>query len=117
MLLSAFLTKVHASEQVSFNETLAVIAENYHYQAVEFWNGLGEDRLINAPGQNEGSCRVFAFAQLQQLTQAQTLNLFGDFYWQDVLNHPGASDHLNIRNFIKYGWDGIDYKGVALTPK
>ena len=27
-------------------------------------------------------------------------------------------DHQNIRNFMKYGWDGVDFSnGIALTKK
>ncbi len=117
MSLSSFLQKIHTSERVSFQDTLVVIAENYHYQPVEFHNGLGQDQLINTAGQNEGSCRLFAFAQLNGLDPSQTLSLFGDYYWLDVLNHPDGTDHQNIRNFMKYGWEGIVFKGVALSPK
>ena len=117
MSLSSFLYKIRNGERVSFQETLTVIAEHYHYQPVEFHNGLGSDQLINAAGQNEGSCRLFAFAQVNELDPSQTLSLFGDYYWLDVLNNPNGTDHQNIRNFIKYGWKGIVFKGVALSPK
>jgi len=115
MSLSAFLEKVKNFEPVGFNETMAVISENYHYQPCVFSNGLHGDLLVNNAGTNEGSCRIFAFAHIHQLNQQQTLNLFGDYYRLDVLNNPDGKDHLNIRNFIKYGWEGIDFKGQALT--
>lgn len=117
MSLPAFIQKIQQAEKVSFHDTIAVIAEHYHYQPTEFSNGLGDDLVINAAGVNEGSCKLFAFAQLHQLNQAQTLNLFGDYYWQDVLSHPDGNDHKNIRYFIKTGWDGIVFKGNALTAK
>lgn len=117
MSLSAFIKKIHAAEKVTFDETLSVISANYHYQPTDFYNGLGSDKILNAAGSNEGSCRIFAFTQLQQLTQTQTLGLFGDYYWQDVLNNPDGNGHQNIRLFMQYGWEGIHFQGVALTPK
>jgi hypothetical protein len=117
MNLTTFLQTAQAQQPISFAETMAVIAEYYHYQATEFSNGLGEDKLISAAGKNEGSCKIFAFAQLQQLSPEQTLNLFGDYYHLDVLQNPAGCDHQNIRLFMKYGWDGICFQHLALTPK
>lgn len=117
MSLPNFLTKIKANAEVSFKETLGVINEHYDYQPTEFSNGLNESIVINEPGKNEGSCKIFAFAQMNKLTRQETLNLFGDYYRQDVLNHPDGTDHQNIRNFMLYGWDGITFKGNALTAK
>lgn len=115
MSLISFLEKIKNNEAVSFDETIAVINENYHYQPTEFSNGLNEHRLINKAGTNEGSCRIFAFAQIYQLDQPQTLNLFGDYYRVDVLKNPDGTSHQNIRNFMQYGWAGISFNGEALT--
>jgi hypothetical protein len=117
MNLTIFLQKIQHQHAISFDKTMAVIAEHYHYQATEFSNGLGEDKLTSAAGTNEGSCKIFAFAQLHRLTPEQTLNLFGDYYHLDVLHNPTATDHQNIRLFMKYGWDGIRFQNPALTPK
>jgi hypothetical protein len=117
MSLAAFLEKITRNAAVGFDETLAVIAENHHYQAVEFCNGLNDDILINHAGTNEGSCKIFAFARLHRLDQQQTLNLFGDYYRLDVLNDPEGTGHQNIRNFMKHGWAGIAFKGEALTAR
>ena len=115
MSLASFLEKIHNNIPVSFDETIAVITKNYHYQATEFSNGLNEDTLINKAGTNEGSCKIFSFAKIHQLDQQQTLNLFGDYYRLDVLKDPQGAGHQNIRNFMKYGWAGICFKGEALT--
>ncbi len=117
MFLSVFIQKIQAGERVSFNDTMAVIAEHYHYQPTEFQNGFAADALSSPAGTNEGSCKIFAFAKLQQLDQQQTLGLFGDYYWQDVLGNPTGTDHRNIRLFMQHGWAGIAFKGAALTPK
>ncbi|MFZ2405935.1 MAG: HopJ type III effector protein [Methylobacter sp.] len=117
MSLASFLEKIKNNENVSFDETIAVITENYHYQPTEFSNGLNEQLLVNQAGTNEGSCKIFSFAQLNGLDRQQTLNLFGDYYRLDVLNDPNGTGHQNIRNFMQYGWDGVHFKGVALAAK
>jgi hypothetical protein len=96
----------------SFPETITYIDENYTFTPTKFKNG----NQINNAGENNGSCKIFAFAQLQQLTKEETLCLFGDFY-QDVLNTPEATDHQNIRNFMGFGWEGIQFEGDALSSK
>lgn len=117
MSLTNFIQKVKQNEIISFDETISIITENYNYQASEFSNGLAEIKIINPAGSNEGSCKIFAFAQINQLTPQQTLNLFGDFYRKDVLNDPDGSDHQNIRNFMQSGWEGISFSNQVLTPK
>ena len=117
MSLAHFLQRVKNNEQVSFDETIAIITENYNYQPAEFSNGLTENKLINESGSNEGSCKLFAFAEINQLNQRQTLNLFGDFYRVDVLGDVIGNGHPNIRNFMQFGWDGIHFSKQALVAK
>lgn len=115
-MLDEFLKRVRSAEPVEFQETLEVISRYYEYTPSRFTNGLGEDVLINECGTNEGSCRIFSFAALHSLTELQTLSLFGEHY-RTVVAHPTGNDHLNIRNFMKYGWDGISFDGEALKPR
>jgi len=61
-------------ENNSFETTMAIIDQNYAFSPCEFKNG----DLINAENQNNGSCKIFAFALLQNLTEQQTLHCFGD---------------------------------------
>ena len=68
-------------------------------------------------GENSGSCKLFAFARLQGLSEAQTLACFGSYYRDDVLGDPGGSNHQNIRNFMQTGWKGVQFEGEALKPK
>ncbi|GAA0819178.1 HopJ type III effector protein [Colwellia asteriadis] len=112
-LLDALTAQANSPQEdiVSFEQVMQVIAQNYHYSPVTFTNGT----LLNEAGTNEGSCKIFAFAQLNQLTEPQTLACFGRFYREDVLAHPQGEDHGNIRNFIKTGWAGINFNAVALT--
>lgn len=106
-------TLTTSPDSINFNDTLAVIDAHYDFTPSAFRNG----ELHNAAGQNNGSCKVFSFAKLHNLTAQQTLCCFGAYYRDDVLQHPQANDHQNIRNFIKFGWDGIVFEGNALMPK
>ncbi len=108
MPLNTFINKIKANQPVSFDDTMTIINDSYHYTPTTFINGLGEFAIINTAGSNEGSCKIFAFAKLQQLDQKQTLNLFGEYY-QDVLKDPDGASHQNIRNFMQYGWKGIKF--------
>jgi hypothetical protein len=114
MRIEELLMKVKNGERVAFQETMAVISANYDYTPTRFTNGVGPQRVTNDPGTNEGSCKLFYFARLHGLPEAETLALFGDYYWRDVLEHPESTDHANIRSFMKSGWAGIAYDGEAL---
>ena len=116
MSLQKFIEKILHGEPISFHETIVVITENYFYHPTEFSNGQDDDIVINPPGTNESSCKIFAFAQLHGLTKEQTLSLFGDFYTTDVQQNPDGTDHQNIRHFMRHGWDGIRFLDDALTP-
>ena len=51
------------------------------------------------------------------LCVSNVYKLWGQYY-RDVLATPDKTDHQNIRNFIKYGWEGVDFSnGIALTKK
>lgn len=115
--IEAFLARIRQNEPVTFQETMAVIEQYYHYSPARFVNGEGDDCLVNEPGMNEGSCRLFSFASLNCLTASETLALFGDYYRHDVLGNPEGSDHRNIRNFMKYGWAGIRFESEALAKR
>ncbi len=97
---------------VDFETCIQVIAEHFDYTPCAFDNG----ELHNAAGQNEGSCKLFAFGQLMQLSPEQTLASFGRFY-RDVLATPEGDDHANIRNFMRHGWAGVSFAAPALRRK
>jgi len=107
----------HTPEKVSFNEIIAAITAHYDYTPSRFSNGLAADTVINEAGSNEGSCKIFAFAQLHGLSETETLACFGDYYRQDVLENPADHDHANIRTFMRHGWAGIHFEGAALSKK
>ncbi len=100
-------------ESISFSQTIALIDALYEFTPTAFTNGS----LKNAAGENNGSCKILAFAALHQLSEPQTLQLFGDYYRVEVLPQPIGSNHLNIRNFMETGWDGVDFESSPLRGK
>ncbi|AXY78865.1 HopJ type III effector protein [Paraflavitalea soli] len=96
----------------TFKEVLEFIETYYQHQPTAFKNG----EAYNEATQNQGSARVFAFAQLNNLNEEDTLSLFAEHY-QAVLKTPAGTDHQNIRQFRKHGWAGIAFEGQALLTK
>lgn len=114
MNIDLFLKKLtDHPDSVTFDDTMAVINASYEFTPTSFSNG----EVRNETGQNSGSCKLFAFAKLHQLSKEQTLACFGAYYREDVLKHPDANDHQNIRNFMKFGWDGVQFDGTPLKPR
>ena len=114
MTLDSFIKKLNETPQeVAFTDTMSVVEALYDFTPTAFQNG----DLRNETGQNSGSCKLFSFAKLQKFSVEQTLACFGDFYRKDVLENPEASNHQNIRNFIKTGWAGISFEAEALAEK
>lgn len=98
-------------ETVTFDEVIQVIDTEYVFTPTQFRNGL----LVNQAGENSGSCKIFSFAKMHELTNRQTLHCFGDYYRDDVLQNPGEENHQNIRNFMTSGWKEIEFSGDALN--
>lgn len=113
MTVSELLDRVHTQpDTIEFDQVMQVIADHYRYTPTRFNNGP----VVNEAGTNEGSCKIFAFAQLNNLSEMETLALFGRYYREDVMGNPAGEDHANIRNFILDGWLGIQFEGAALEP-
>jgi hypothetical protein len=112
MSIQALIDQVRTQpNSVEFSQVMEVISQHYHYSDTQFSNG----DLVNQAGTNAGSCKIFSFAQLNNLSAEETLHLFGDYYRVDVLQHPEGTDHGNIRNFMQTGWDGIKFEKAALV--
>lgn len=116
--LETFIEQIKSRpETIGFNDVIAIVDKYYHYTPTRFVNGTDNDNVISDAGENEGSCKIFSFAQKHHLDQAQTLNCFGQYYRDDVLNSPAGSDHANIRTFMRYGWDHISFDKPALDER
>ncbi|MFW2146697.1 HopJ type III effector protein [Acinetobacter sp. TY1] len=100
------------SGEAKFSDVIAFIEARYTHTPTAFQNG----QQHNVATENQGSAKVFSFAQLNGLDQTQTLSLFAEHY-ASVLATPEATDHQNIRQFIQNGWNGIKFEGTALVVK
>ena len=60
-------------ENVEFDQVISIIAENYNYQPTSFTNGVDDNMAINEAGTNEGSCKLFSFGLLNQLSDTEML--------------------------------------------
>ncbi|MCF6218257.1 MAG: HopJ type III effector protein [Gammaproteobacteria bacterium] len=118
MNIQLLLDKItHQPSQVGFDEVIETITQHYLYTPCRFSNGDQHNAIINDAGSNQGSCKIFAFAKLNNLTEQQTLHCFGDYYRQEVLENPEGDDHANIRHFMRHGWSGIQFDQMPLTEK
>lgn len=106
------LLKQLQADDAKFADVISHIEARYTHTPTAFQNG----QQHNAATENQGSAKVFSFAQLNDLDQQQTLNLFAEHY-AAVLATPDATDHQNIRQFMQNGWNGIKFEGDALTAK
>ncbi|UKM65441.1 HopJ type III effector protein [Flavobacteriaceae bacterium GSB9] len=114
MTITTFKNKLKETPQaIEFSETMAVIDENYEFTPAAFKNGT----LQNKAGENSGSCKILAFAKLQDLSKDDALACFGQFYFKDVLKDPNGEGHQNIRNFMKTGFGGLSFEAVPLKKK
>ena len=111
MELNNFLDKLRSEpESIEFADTIAVIDANYTYTPSSFSNGT----LHNKAGENEGSCKILAFAYLNNLTVTETLNCFGHYFREEVIDNPGGDNHQNIRQFILDGFEGVKFDTMPL---
>ncbi len=112
MTLDVFKQTIqNTPKKVEFSDTISVIESLYSFTPIAFKNGS----LFNKEDENQGSCKVFSFAIQQGFSKEETLACFGKYYFEDILNNPEGTDHQNIRNFIKTGFEGLLFEGEALT--
>lgn len=110
-MAQALLAQLQSGE-AQFSDVIAHIDAHFNHTPTAFKNGL----QTNAANENQGSAKVFSFAQIKSLNPADTLALFAEHY-ASVLNTPEGSDHQNIRQFMLNGWNGIQFDDNALSAK
>lgn len=107
------LAQLHAdASALAFSQVIAVIDATYDYHPTAFSNGP----VNNDAGQNGGSCKVLSFAQRHQLSADLAVALFAEHY-RKVIATPDDDDHANIRAFMQSGWQGVVFRGDALTSR
>ena len=100
------------SDTVKFSDVIEFIEQHYEHTPTAFKNG----EAFNESTQNQGSAKVFSFAQINELGEEDTLSLFAEHY-ATVKASPAGLDHQNIRQFMVNGWSGIAFEGQALKKK
>jgi len=65
-----------SGDDITFEEVIELIDENYETGLLEFKNG----DIVNAAGENEGSAKVLSYAALSDLDKETTLKLWGQYY-------------------------------------
>jgi len=111
MTIQEFKTTIKSNPTtINFADTMQVIEDNYNFTPTSFTNG----EIENKAGENSGSCKLFAFAKLENLTQEETLFCFGEHY-KNVLEDVNGDSHQNIRNFMQTGFKGLSFDGEALV--
>ena len=103
----------NTQKTIDFKEVIAFIDENYDFTPTKFTNG----NTVNEANQNNGSCKVFSFAKINQPSPQEPPFPLSELYRAAVLKNPEGTDHQNIRNFMKFGWEGIIFEGEALKKK
>ncbi|MBQ4810076.1 HopJ type III effector protein [Pseudoalteromonas luteoviolacea] len=112
--IEIFLNRVTTrGNTIEFEQTISLIDSHYVFNSCAFVNG----EQHNEAGTNLGSCKILAFAKAHNLSEQATLHCFGHYYREDVLLNPNGTDHANIRNFIKFGWQGVSFSQQPLTQK
>ena len=91
-LILEFISSVR-NQNHPFTDVLLFIDQYYQHQPIAFTNGT----ITNKATENQGSAKLFRFAQQQNLSQEETLVLFAEHYI-NVLKHPEGIDHQNIDN-------------------
>ncbi len=84
MLENFFRQLTTDPDSISFSQSIDLIESLYDFTETAFRNGDKQ----NAAGENNGSCKIFAFALLHRLSEPQTLQMFGDYYRKDVSGKP-----------------------------
>ncbi len=113
MTLNKFLSKLASSpQQIEFTDTMAVIDNNYDFIP----SGFNNHGLLSEANENNGSCKIFAFAKLNQLSKQNTLDCFGAFYREEVLKNPEGQDHMNIRTFM-LAPEATPFLGITFTEQ
>lgn len=95
----------------SFAQALSFIHQHYSYTPCLFSN----NGIVNPAGENEGSCKILAFAVLENLSKQEALLAYGEHY-RHVLATPAQTDHANIRALLKGELTQVIFQQPALVP-
>ena len=108
-----YLENLKTGVQMKFSDFLDLIDQEYTFSNIAFTN----NGLSNSKDENQGSAKVFCFGLMHSLDEKDVIRCFGEHY-KSVLESPkDVTSHLNIRNFLKMGWEGVSIDKNALSVK
>ncbi len=111
--ISIFLQRLRTTpENIQFADVIAIIDAYYDHTPTAFVNGTA----TNQSSENQGSAKVFSFAQLHELNETDTLHCFAE-HFRAVDANPTGNEHQNIRQFMASGWQGLKLPDTCLTAK
>ena len=108
-----YLQNLKSGAQMKFSDFLDLIEQEYTFSNIAFTN----NGLTNSKDENQGSAKVFYFGLMHSLDEKDVIRCFGEHY-KSVLESPkDVTSHLNIRIFLKTGWEGVSIDKKALSVK
>ena len=108
-----YLKKLKSGVQMKFSDFLDLIESEYTFNNIAFEN----NGHLNSNQENQGSAKVFCFALMHSLDEKDTIRCFGEHYKSVIESPEDVISHLNIRNFMKMGWEGVSIDKNALSVK
>ena len=108
-----YLLKLKSGVQMKFSDFLDLIESEYTFNNIAFEN----NGLLNSNQENQASAKVFCFALMHSLNEKDTIRCFGEHYKLVLESPEDVTSHLNIRNFMKMGWEGVSIDKNALSVK
>ena len=108
-----YLENLKTGVQMKFSDFLDLIEQEDTFSSIAFPN----NGLSNSKDESQGSAKVFCFGLMHSLDEKDVIRCFGEHY-KSVLESPkDVTSHLNIRNFLKMGWEGVSIDKNALSVK
>lgn len=108
-----YLEQLKSGAAMQFSDFTSLIENEYNFVATAFING----DLNNKEDENQGSAKVFCFGDMHELGEHEVLRCFGEHYQSVLASLANKTSHLNIRTFMRLGWQGVSINTEALTKK
>ena len=113
MTTEQYLEQLKSGGEMKFSDFTDFIDNEYNFIATAFTNG----DLANKEEENQGSAKVFCFGSMHELSEHEVLRCFGEHYHSVLDSLASGTSHLNIRNFMRLGWQGVSIDDSALSKK
>ena len=113
MKTEEYLNKLKSGASIKFSDFIELIDSEYNFSNIAFENG----EITNSKSENQGSAKVFCFGYMYSLSEVEVLRCFAEHYQSVKENPEDESSHLNIRSFMKNGWNGLLIDFDALKVK